>query len=70
MKPIQVIQFAQVANGILLPVMAILLLWVVNRKKVMGKYTNTLFQNMIGVLIVLFALFLGMKSIFKVLEFF
>ncbi|MEO0902485.1 MAG: Nramp family divalent metal transporter, partial [Bacteroidota bacterium] len=69
-KPIQVIQFAQVANGILLPVMAILLLWVVNRKKVMGKYTNTFFQNMIGVLIVLFALFLGMKSIFKVLEFF
>ncbi|MEM9076052.1 MAG: Nramp family divalent metal transporter [Bacteroidota bacterium] len=69
-KPIQVIQFAQVANGILLPVMAILLLWMVNRKKVMGKYRNTLFQNVVGVLIVLFTLFLGVKSIFKVLEFF
>ncbi|MEM9362230.1 MAG: Nramp family divalent metal transporter [Bacteroidota bacterium] len=69
-KPIQVIQFAQVANGILLSVMATLLLWMVNRKQVMGTYVNTLFQNIVGVLIVLFALFLGVKSIFKVLEFF
>ncbi|PRX54704.1 Nramp family divalent metal transporter [Flagellimonas meridianipacifica] len=69
-KPIQVIQFAQVANGILLPVMAILLLWMVNQRKVMGDHVNKPFQNSIAVLIVLFAIFLGVKSIFKVLEFF
>jgi Mn2+/Fe2+ NRAMP family transporter len=66
-KPIQVIQFAQVANGILLPVMALLLLWVVNKKSVMGANGNTLVQNIFGVAIVLFSLFLGVKSILKVL---
>lgn len=66
-KPIQVIQFAQVTNGVLLPVMAILLLWIVNRKNVMGNHTNTVFQNVIGFLIVGFSIFLGAKSILKVI---
>ncbi|MCK0159705.1 Nramp family divalent metal transporter [Allomuricauda sp. F6463D] len=66
-KPIEVILFAQVANGILLPVMALLLLWIVNKKSVMGKNRNTTLQNIFGVAIVLFAVFLGAKSIFKVI---
>lgn len=65
-KPVQVIQFAQVANGVLLPVMALLLLWVVNKKSVMGAQTNSLVQNIFGWAIVLFSLFLGIKSILKV----
>ena len=69
-KPIEVIQFAQVANGILLPVMALLLLWVVNKKSVMGKNKNTLSQNIFGFAIVAFAIFLGAKSIFKVIGLF
>ncbi|RYC52803.1 Nramp family divalent metal transporter [Flagellimonas olearia] len=64
---IQVIQFAQMANGILLPIMAILLLWIVNRKSVMGPYKNTWIQNIIGIAIVGFSIFLGAKSIFKVI---
>lgn len=66
-KPIEVIQFAQVANGLLLPIMAILLLWIVNRKNVMGEYKNTVFQNILGFAIVGFAIFLGVKSILKVM---
>ena len=66
-KPIQIIQFAQVANGILLPIMAILLLWVVNKKSVMGKFTNSIFQNIFGLVIVGFSIFLGVKSILKVI---
>ena len=66
-KPIQVIQFAQVANGVLLPVMALLLLWVVNKKAVMGENRNTLLQNVLGMAIVAFAIFLGAKSILKVM---
>ncbi|WP_190808876.1 Nramp family divalent metal transporter [Flagellimonas sp. S3867] len=69
-KPIQIIQFAQVANGILLPIMAILLLWVVNKKSVMGKHTNSIVQNIFGVLIVGLSIFLGMKSILKVIGLF
>ncbi|TMM57120.1 divalent metal cation transporter [Maribacter algarum] len=66
-KPIEVIKFAQIANGILLPAIAIFLLWVVNRPSVMGKYKNTLLQNIFGLLIIALAIVLGAKSIFKVI---
>ncbi len=69
-NPIEVIQFAQVANGILLPVMAILLLWMVNQKSVMGQFRNNYIQNILGVIIVGFTVFLGFKSIFKVMGLF
>ncbi len=69
-KPIEVIQFAQIANGILLPVMALLLLWIVNKKSVMGENKNTVLQNAFGIAIVVFAIFLGAKSIFKVIGLF
>ncbi|WP_034257861.1 Nramp family divalent metal transporter [Altibacter lentus] len=67
-KPIEIIQFAQVANGILLPVIAIFLLWVVNRNSVMGINRNTVIQNILGVLIVLTSILLGLKSLAKVFE--
>ncbi len=65
-KPIEAIIFAQAANGILLPVIAIYLLWVVNSKKVMGTNTNSLLSNAIGILVVLVALGLGLRSLFHV----
>lgn len=65
-KPIEIIKFAQIANGILLPVVAVFLLWVVNRKSVMGTYRNTKFQNILGILIIALSLILGAKSILKV----
>ncbi len=66
-KPIEIIKFAQIANGILLPVIAILLLWVVNRTAVMGVYRNTKIQNIAGVVIIVLAVILGVKSIISVL---
>ena len=66
-NPIEVIQFAQVANGLLLPIMAVLLLWIVNRKTVMEEHKNSLVQNILGLTIVGFAIFLGVKSILKVM---
>ena len=69
-RPIKIIQFAQVANGILLPVIALFLLWAVNRKAIMGKFINTKFQNILGLLIVFLAFVLGMRSIVKVLGLF
>lgn len=65
--PIEIIKFAQVANGILLPLIAVFLLWIVNKASVMGEYRNTKFQNGIGFLIIALALALGLKSIFKVI---
>lgn len=64
-KPIEVIKFAQVANGILLPVIAILLVLMANKHEVLGKYKNTLAQNLFGFLIIVVCLVLGIKSIGK-----
>ena len=47
-SPIQAIMFAQVANGILLPVIAVYLLIIMNSKKLLSGYTNNLIQNIIG----------------------
>lgn len=66
LKPVPVILFAQAANGILLPVIAIYLIWVMNHKKLLGENTNPLFMNVIGVLVVLVTIFLGLRSILSV----
>ena len=69
-KPIEIIKFAQIANGILLPLIAVFLLWVVNRASVMGKYKNSMTQNIFGVIIILLSVILGVKSILKVIGLF
>ncbi|WP_296313383.1 Nramp family divalent metal transporter [Winogradskyella sp. UBA3174] len=65
-KSIEIIKFAQVANGLLLPVIAGFLLWVMNKSSVLGKYKNSKFQNIFGILIMLIAIFLGAKGILSV----
>jgi Mn2+/Fe2+ NRAMP family transporter len=65
-SPIEIIKFAQVANGILLPIIALFLLWVVNKTKVLGKYKNNLTQNIISGLIIVITIILGIISIIKV----
>ena len=65
-KSIEIIKFAQITNGILLPIIAIFLLWVMNKSRILGQYVNTAKQNVMGGLVVLFALFLGIKSMAKV----
>lgn len=67
-KPIEIIRFAQIANGLLLPVIAIFLFWIVNKTSVMGKYKNTLLQNILGAVIIVISIFLGAKSIYSVLQ--
>lgn len=62
-KPVQAIVFAQVTNGILLPVIAVFLLSVMNNRKLLGNFTNNLFQNITGLLMVLIMILLGLKSI-------
>lgn len=69
-SPIVIIQFAQVANGILLPIVAIFLLILMNRSKLLGMYTNTVFQNALGFIVILVSLGLGMRSLNAVFSFF
>jgi len=62
-SPIKAIVFAQITNGILLPVIAIYLLIIMNSKQLLGNYSNKLLQNILGIIIVLIMLGLGTKSI-------
>ncbi len=65
-KPIEAILFAQAANGILLPVIALYLLWVVNSKKVMGTNSNGTLSNIAGAVVVIIALGIGIRSLLHV----
>ncbi|WP_282042874.1 Nramp family divalent metal transporter [Winogradskyella flava] len=65
-KSIEIIKFAQVANGLLLPIIAIFLLWVMNKSSVLGKYKNSRLQNIFGIIIIIISVFLGAKGILSV----
>lgn len=65
-NPIELITFAQVTNGLLLPVVAVFLWWVVNKTALMGIHKNNLFLNILTFLIILVALLLGLRSIYNV----
>lgn len=67
-SPVEVILFAQVANGILLPLVVAYLLWVMNRPGIMGKYRNRLTSNLAGGLVFLITLGLGLRSLLQVLK--
>jgi NRAMP (natural resistance-associated macrophage protein)-like metal ion transporter len=69
-KPVQAIVFAQITNGILLPVVAIYLVWVMNSEKILNAYKNKTWNNIIAIIVVLVAIALGLKSILSVMGIF
>lgn len=66
-KPIQLILFAQLANGVMLPLLSGYILWLVNKKSVMGTHTNGVWMNILAFAIWLITLLLGGMSVWKVL---
>ena len=66
-KSIEIIKFAQVANGILLPVIAVFLLVLANNKRLLKSQVNSYLFNLITVIIILFTMFIGIKSILSVI---
>jgi len=68
-NPVQVIQFAQVANGVLLPLIAIFLLYVMNKSTLLGDYVNSKLQNVLGVIVITVALLIGFRSLNSVFQF-
>lgn len=67
-RPLEIIFFAQVANGVLLPVIAIFLWWAVNQPGLMKGNGNTLLQNVLTSLALILVTGLGIWSIFKILS--
>ena len=62
-KPIKLIVIAQFANGLLLPIVACFLLYVVNQSRYMGQHKNGWLSNLLGLVVVLFTAGLGLKSV-------
>ncbi|HRW98230.1 MAG TPA: Nramp family divalent metal transporter [Cyclobacteriaceae bacterium] len=67
LNPIEIIQFAQIANGAALPIIVGIILWIMNRTSVLGNYVNSRAQNVIGVAIFILSVVLGLKSIIQVI---
>ncbi len=65
-RPIQIITAAQVTSGFSLPFIAILLVVATNNKKLLGKHTNTLLQNILGAIAAAVSLGLGVWGLYGV----
>lgn len=62
-RPVQLITLAQLANGILLPLISGYILWIGSQHHLLGKYRNSFILRIVGVLIWLITCGLGLKSI-------
>ncbi|MGI9047912.1 MAG: Nramp family divalent metal transporter [Rubrobacteraceae bacterium] len=67
-SPVQIIVFAQAANGILLPLIAIFLLIVMNRSDLLGDFKNGIVGNALGAIVVLVASGLGVWTLITVFQ--
>lgn len=65
-SPVQIIVFAQVVNGILLPIVAIFLIYAMNQKDLLGKYTNGPLANVLGAIVTLIVVWLGIRTLLDV----
>lgn len=67
-SPMETIILAQVANGLLLPIIAVFLLVTVNRSDLMKQYVNRRWSNILGVIVVVFVSLIGIKNLYKAWE--
>ena len=67
-KPIDIIKFAQVANGILLPVIAGFLIWIMNKSSILGTHKNNIKQNIFGFIILGISILLSVATLNKVFQ--
>ena len=62
-NPIEIIKFAQFSNSLLLPIIAIVLLWLINDEKIISNKFNYKYQNIFGFFIIIISLLLGIKGL-------
>lgn len=61
-RPVDLITFAQYINGAFLPIIVLVLITVMNNSKVLGKYVNKKWMNVIGSIIFIVTLILVLDS--------
>lgn len=62
-NPLSIIIMAQAVNGVFLPIIVFTVIYMTSRKRVMGKHTNTILQNIIGCCVGIISLVIGVSSI-------
>ena len=66
-RPVEVILAAQLANGLLLPILAGFLLYAMNQPALLGRYVNGWMANGAGLIVMLVATGLGLRLVLRAL---
>ncbi|MEM6858572.1 MAG: Nramp family divalent metal transporter [Pseudomonadota bacterium] len=66
-RPVEVILAAQLANGLLLPILAAFLLYAMNQSALLGRFRNGWIANVAGAGVVLVAAALGLRLVLRTL---
>ena len=66
-NPIEIIKFAQFSNSLLLPIIAIILLWLINNNNIISSKYRYKFQNYLGSMIVIVSIILGAKGLISLI---
>ncbi len=61
-SPTEIIVVAQAANAVILPIIAIFLYVMMNRKKELGEYANGVFANILGAVVIAITIFISIRS--------
>ncbi len=64
-RPVSIILSAQFANGLLLPLIAVFLLYAMNQRRVLGNYVNGAIANTLGAGVVIIATALGLRLVLR-----
>ena len=67
LNPIEIIKFAQFSNSLLLPIIAIILLWLINNKSIISQRYRYKFQNILGSVIFILSIILGAKGLISLI---
>lgn len=62
-NPVQVIIFAQVANGLLLPILAVFLIYAMNRRGAAGRAHHSIVQNILVGIVALVIIMIGLLTL-------
>ncbi|UPM44678.1 Nramp family divalent metal transporter [Halocatena salina] len=65
-SPVEVIVFAQVVNGILLPIVTVFLIYAMNQDDLLGQYTNGPVTNALGAVVTVIVVWLGVRALLSV----
>jgi len=68
LNPIEIIKFAQFSNSLLLPIIAIILLWLVNNNSIIAKEYGYRYQNIFGIIIIMITIILGIRGLILIFQ--